>query len=77
MTMLPRVRAEKAAAKLSSQQPLEPLLTIKEFAAILNASPKTVRRKIEARELAVIRDGRIVRISPEDARRYILQHRHG
>ena len=56
-------------------EPLEPLLTIDQAAEILNASARTVRRRIKARELPVIQDGRLVRIHPEDLRRYIAQKR--
>ncbi len=49
----------------------EPLMTVREVAAAMNASEKTVRRRIAAGELAVIRDGRLVRIRPKDYRRYL------
>ncbi len=49
----------------------EPLMTVKEVATGMNASEKTVRRRITAGELAAIRDGRLVRIRPKDYRRYL------
>jgi excisionase family DNA binding protein len=56
---------------------MQRLLTIEEAAGVLNVSPKTIRRRIRAGEMAVIRDGRIIRIRPEDLARYLSQHRHG
>ncbi len=49
----------------------EPLMTVKELATEMNASEKTVRRRIAAGELPVIRDGRMIRIRPKDYRRYL------
>ncbi len=49
----------------------EPLMTVKDVAAEMKVSEKTVRRRIAARELPVIRDGRLIRIRPKDYRRYI------
>ncbi len=49
----------------------EPLMTVREVAAAMNASEKTVWRRIAAGELPVIRDGRLVRIRPKDYRRYL------
>ena len=48
----------------------EPLMTIKDVAVSMNASEKTVRRRIAAGELPVIRDGRLIRIRPKDYRIY-------
>jgi excisionase family DNA binding protein len=56
---------------------MQPLLTLEEAAGVLNVSLKTIRRRIDAGELAVIRDGRIIRIRPEDLARYVSQRRHG
>jgi excisionase family DNA binding protein len=50
----------------------EPLMTVSEVAADLKASEKTVRRRIAAGELPVIRDGRMIRIRPKDYRRYLI-----
>jgi len=49
----------------------EPLMTVKDVAAGLNASEKTVRRRIAAGELPIIRDGRMIRIRPNDYRTYL------
>ncbi len=49
----------------------EPLMTVKEVAADMKVSEKTVRRRIAAGELAAIRDGRLIRIRPKDYRRYL------
>ena len=49
----------------------EPLMTVKDVAADMQASEKTVRRRIAAGELPVIRDGRLIRIRPEDYRKYL------
>ena len=53
------------------------LLTIEEAVAILNVSDKTLRRRIKEGSLATIRDGRLLRVHPDDLRRYISQRRHG
>ena len=50
----------------------EPLMTVKELAANMKASEKTVRRRIAAGELPVIRDGRLIRIRPKDYRNYLI-----
>ena len=62
---------------MAQQIELEPLLTIEETSKILKVSPKTVRRRIDNGELSFIRDGRVLRIRPEDLRRYISQRRFG
>ena len=49
----------------------EPLMTVREVAKGMNASEKTVRRRIAAGELPVIRDGRMIRIRPKDYRWYL------
>ena len=55
----------------------QPLLTLQEAAAILRASVKTLRRRIDDGQIAVIRDGRIVRIHPDDLDRYVRSRRYG
>ena len=50
----------------------EPLMTVKDVAAAMKASEKTVRRRIAAGELPVIRDGRLIRIRPTDYRNYLI-----
>ncbi len=54
---------------------LEPLLTIDEVGHILKCSPKTVVRRISSGDLPVIRDGRMVRVHPDDITRYIKLRR--
>ncbi len=49
----------------------EPLMTVKEVATGIIASEKTIRRRIAAGELPVIRDGRLIRIRPKDYRSYL------
>ncbi len=51
------------------------LLTLQQAAEILNISLKTLRRRIDANELSVIRDGRILRVHPNDIMRYIAGRR--
>jgi excisionase family DNA binding protein len=50
---------------------IEPLLTIKQVAATLGASEKTVRRRIESGELPVMQDGRLLRVRQVDLRAFI------
>lgn len=61
--------------KQTDEAALPQLLTIEQSAEILNTSVKTVRRRIEASELPVIRDGRILRVHPSDLARYISARR--
>lgn len=49
----------------------EPLMTVKEVATGMNASEKTIHRRIASGELPVIRDGRMIRIRPKDYRLYL------
>jgi len=49
----------------------EPLMTVKDVAAEMKASEKTIRRRIAVGELPVIRDGRLIRIRPKDYRSYL------
>lgn len=51
------------------------LLTLVQATAILNCSVKTLRRRIAAGDLPVVRDGRLLRIHPDDLRRYVLGRR--
>ncbi|MEM9238543.1 MAG: helix-turn-helix domain-containing protein [Pseudomonadota bacterium] len=48
----------------------EPLLRLQDVAAILKCSLKTVKRRVDAGDMPVIRDGRMVRVHPEDLNRY-------
>jgi excisionase family DNA binding protein len=47
-------------------------MTIKQVAADMQASEKTVRRRIAEGDLPVIRDGRLIRIRPKDYRNYLI-----
>ncbi len=49
----------------------EPLMTVKDVAAEMKASEKTIRRRIAAGKLPVIRDGWLIRIRPKDYRSYL------
>jgi excisionase family DNA binding protein len=72
------VRTKTAMSTRSKQAPPpEKLLTETEASEILGCSVRTVRRRIEAGELAVIRDGRLKRIQPDDLRNYIRNRRFG
>ena len=51
------------------------LMTLKDAAAALGLSVKTLRRRIAAGKLPVIRDRRVLRVDPEDLCRYIAMHR--
>lgn len=51
------------------------LLTLPEAAAILSLSLKTLRRRIAAGALPVIRDGRALRVHPRDLERYVAARR--
>ncbi len=60
----------------TEQAALTPLLTLQDSADILQVSLKTLRRRIDAGELPVIRDGRILRVHPNDLERYISARRN-
>jgi excisionase family DNA binding protein len=53
------------------------LMNLSETAEILRCSTKTLRRRIAAGEIAVVRDGRLIRVHPDDLQRYIQQRRFG
>ncbi len=61
--------------KKTEQVVLPQLLTLQESALILKTSLKTLRRRIDAGELPVIRDGRMLRVHPADLQRYISARR--
>jgi excisionase family DNA binding protein len=54
---------------------LSRLLTLREVSAILGVSLKTLQRRIAAGELPVIRDGRVVRVHPQDLARFVASRR--
>jgi excisionase family DNA binding protein len=47
------------------------LLTVEETAEALGVSTKTIRRRIEAREIPVHRPGRLIRIAEADLLAYL------
>ena len=51
------------------------LLTLEQTAHILNESTKTTRRRIKSGELPHIRNGRLIRILPDDLERLIASRR--
>ncbi len=51
------------------------LFTVEETAKLINASSKTIYRRIRTGELPAYRDGRILRIHPNDLARYIAARR--
>jgi excisionase family DNA binding protein len=53
------------------------LLSLSDTCAVLGCSIKTLRRRIADGAIAVIRDGRLIHIHPDDLLRYIQQRRHG
>ena len=48
-------------------------LTIQEVAEALHVHERTVRRRIEVGDLAVVRTGRIIRIHPNELKRFISE----
>ena len=50
--------------------PPDQLLTVVQAAKHLNVSVKTIRRKITAGEIAIVRIGRAVRVHPKELQRY-------
>jgi excisionase family DNA binding protein len=61
--------------KKTDNASLARLLKLPAVAEILGLSLKTLRRRIDAGDLPVIRDGRIVRVHPADLQRYIAARR--
>jgi excisionase family DNA binding protein len=59
----------------SGTGPVPRLLRLDEVADTLGVSLKTVRRRVDAGELVVIRDGRVVRVHPNDLERYVAARR--
>ena len=61
--------------KKNEDAALPRLLTLQQVSDTLGVSPKTLQRRINAGQLPVIRDGRIVRVHPRDLERYISARR--
>ncbi len=61
--------------KKNEDAALPRLLTLRDAAGILNTSMKTLRRRIDAGALPVIRDGRMLCVHPADLERYISARR--
>jgi 1,2-phenylacetyl-CoA epoxidase PaaB subunit len=57
------------------KKPIEALIPLPEVAKILNMSMKTLRRRIAAKQIAVIRDGNILSCEPDEVRSYIARRR--
>jgi len=53
----------------------EVLLTLSDVAEILQCSEKTVKRRVATGDLPVVRDGRLVRVHPDDLDRYVKLRR--
>lgn len=53
----------------------EVLLTLSDVAEILQCSEKTVKRRVASGDLPVVRDGRMVRVHPDDLDRYVKLRR--
>ena len=74
----PRSPTSKAASRTTGTgvrgRPVR-LHTIDEIAELLNLSPRTVRRLIEAGALRAHRIGRLVRISDEDIAAFLAANR--
>jgi excisionase family DNA binding protein len=69
----PRRRATPPRPTTAARLPR--LLAVSEVAALLQVSPKTVRRWIERRELRTHRLGRQLRVSEEDLAAFLGQRR--
>jgi excisionase family DNA binding protein len=52
----------------------EPPFTVAGFADFMGVVPKTVRKWIEVKKLEAFRDGRIIRITPAAARKFIQKN---
>jgi excisionase family DNA binding protein len=61
--------------KTTDDAALPRLLRLREASDTLGISMKTLQRRVDAGELPVIRDGRIVRVHPADLVRYISARR--
>ena len=60
-----------AGGSTAGARPREDLLTVRQVAAYLSVSEKTVRRLIAMRQLRCIHIGRLTRIDPGDVSRWL------
>lgn len=60
-----------AARRIPDRAPASNLLPVQEAAAYLGVSEKTVRRLIKAQDISVVRVGRLVRIRPDELKRFV------
>lgn len=59
----------------NSKNPIENLIPIEDVPNILNMSMRTLRRRIKAGDLPVVRDGNIVSVMPDDLKAYMAKRR--
>ena len=60
---------------IKNKDTVRQLLTLSDVAEILQCSEKTVKRRVASGELPVVRDGRMVRVHPDDLDRYVKLRR--
>jgi excisionase family DNA binding protein len=68
-------RPRASDSERGGKRALPRLLNLQEVAEILGCSVRTVRRRIDDRELPSIPIGRLVRVHPDDLDRYIAERR--
>lgn len=73
--MTTKTSTKPEAARRGPGTPLPQLLSLADTAQLLGCSLKMLRRRIAAKELPVIRDGRLVRVHPDDLTRFIAARR--
>ncbi len=62
---------------LAREPRLQPLLTVRDVAAVLRVDEKTIRRLISARRIPCVRIGRQIRFDPSDVVRWVSARREG
>ena len=60
---------------IKNKDTVRQLLTLSDVAEILQCSEKTVKRRVASGDLPVVRDGRLVRVHPDDLDRYVKLRR--
>ncbi len=78
MARVPNSREKPQPASRPAQpfaRPLEPLLTVKQAAALLQVSEKTIRRRMAEGELVAHRIGAQWRLAPRDIADYLRDRR--